>query len=547
MTHLQVPAVHPLIQHSLYQTSDETLSKAPPISIAKAGIFPCLCRFCDSGFPAVVSSASIRVSPFYIENPVKRWSLFPRSLRQLVVMAFLLILLPLLVLAWQAWQSLNDLSEQAARTNRTTLIDARRSEVMTNAALEMERSYRQYCVLDDATLEKVYQNQRQRYAQMLESHASVLPDKALYQRLKDNLDALAQLQCHNSGPADAADDNLEAFAKANTEMVQSTRSVVFSRGQQLQQDIASRGQFFGWQALILFLVSLGLVMLFTRMIIGPVKGIERMINRLGEGESLGDAAMFKGPRELRSVGQRVVWLSERLSWLESQRHQFLRHISHELKTPLASLREGTDLLADQVVGPLTTEQQEVVQILDNSSRNLQKLIEQLLDYNRKLADGVIELENVALEPLIQMVMSAHSLPARAKMMHTELALEAAACQAEPMLLMSVIDNLYSNAVHYGSESGNIYIRSRQVGNRVRIDVANSGIPIPLAERDMIFEPFFQGSHQRKGAVKGSGLGLSIAQDCIRRMHGELHLVDDNTADVCFRIELPVCDPEKSSS
>ncbi len=188
-----------------------------------------------------------------------------------------------------------------------------------------------------------------------------------------------------------------------------------------------------------------------------------------------------------------------------------------------------------------------MQILDNSSRNLQKLIEQLLDYNRKLADGVIELENVALEPLIQMVMSAHSLPARAKMMHTELALEAAACQAEPMLLMSVIDNLYSNAVHYGSESGNIYIRSRQVGNRVRIDVANSGIPIPLAERDMIFEPFFQGSHQRKGAVKGSGLGLSIAQDCIRRMHGELHLVDDNTADVCFRIELPVCDPEKSSS
>jgi two-component system sensor histidine kinase GlrK len=56
---------------------------------------------------------------------------------------------------------------------------------------------------------------------------------------------------------------------------------------------------------------------------------------------------------------------------------------------------------------------------------------------------------------------------------------------------------------------------------------------------MIFEPFYQGSHQRKGAVKGSGLGLSIAQDCIRRMHGELHLIDDETADVCFRIELPV--------
>jgi two-component system sensor histidine kinase GlrK len=70
-------------------------------------------------------------------------------------------------------------------------------------------------------------------------------------------------------------------------MVQSTRQVVFSRGQQLQQEIAERGQFFGWQALVLFLVSLAMVLLFTRMIIGPVKGIERMINRLGKGVPLG--------------------------------------------------------------------------------------------------------------------------------------------------------------------------------------------------------------------------------------------------------------------
>ena len=91
---------------------------------------------------------------------MKRLSLFPRSLRQLVTLSFVLILLPLLVLAWQAWQSLNALSAQAAHINRTTLVDARRSEAMINAALEMERSYRQYCVLDDPTLARVYQNQR---------------------------------------------------------------------------------------------------------------------------------------------------------------------------------------------------------------------------------------------------------------------------------------------------------------------------------------------------------------------------------------------------
>ena len=53
------------------------------------------------------------------------------------------------------------------------------------------------------------------------------------------------------------------------------------------------------------------MLLFTRMIIGPVKGIERMINQLGAGKSLDDAALFTGPRELRSVGKRIIWLSER--------------------------------------------------------------------------------------------------------------------------------------------------------------------------------------------------------------------------------------------
>jgi two-component system, NtrC family, sensor histidine kinase GlrK len=470
---------------------------------------------------------------------LKRWRLFPRSLRQLVLMAFLLVLLPLLVLAYQAYQSLDHLSTQAADINRTTLADARRSEAMTNVALEMERSYRQYCVLDDATLAKLYQHQRKQYVQMLNTHAPILPDTRHYQTLSGLLTQLSTIQCKNSGPEQRVSTLLEQFSRSNAEMVQATRDVIFSRGQQLQKDIAERGQFFGWQSLLLFLVSVLLVVLFTRMIIGPVKGIERMINRLGEGRRLGNTALFKGPRELRSLAQRIIWLSERLVWLESQRHEFLRHISHELKTPLASMREGTELLADEVVGPLTQDQKEVVAILDNSSRHLQLLIEQLLDYNRKLADGPGELENVELVEMVEDVISAHSLPARAKMIRTDQDLQAHICWADPILLMRVLDNLYSNAVHYGEESGTIWIRSRQVNNRVQIDIANTGAPIPRSEKTMIFEPFFQGSHQRKGAVKGSGLGLSIAQDCIRRMRGDLQLVSVDYAAVCFRIELPL--------
>lgn len=468
---------------------------------------------------------------------MKKWRLFPRSLRQLVLMAFVLVLLPLLVLAWQAWESLSALSEQAADTNRNTFTDVRRSEAMARTAVELERSYRQYCVLDDASLARLYQTQHTRYSQMLNSHSASLPELPVFRILQATLPLLTPLQCDNGNPVPHAAEALDRFSATNAQMVQDTREVVFSRGLQLQREIADRGQFFGWQALILFIISLALMLLFTGMIIGPVKRIERMINRLGEGRELGNSVKFRGPRELRSLGQRIVWLSERLQWLESQRHEFLRHLSHELKTPLASLREGTELLADEVAGALNADQKEVVTILDGSSRHLQRLIEQLLDYNRKLADGPIQLEPVSVTEIVESVVNAHALSARAKLMQTVVDLRVAHCLAEPTLLMRVIDNLYSNAVNYGSESGTIWLRSQQQGDRIWIEVANSGTPIPPEEQAMIFEPFFQGSQQRKGPVKGSGLGLSIAKDCLRRIHGDLTLVPCEQADVCFRIEL----------
>ncbi|WP_340607895.1 sensor histidine kinase [Xenorhabdus bharatensis] len=471
---------------------------------------------------------------------LKKRRLFPRSLRQLVVMAFWLVLLPLLVLAYQAYQSLDQLSTQAAEINRTTLSDARRSEAMIGVALEMERSYRQYCVLGDARLEKLYQRQYQQYTSMLNNQMAMLANKEYKDKFNQILSGLTNITCRNSVPEAAAAKLLEQFSNANNQLVQETRNIIFIRGEQLQEEIADKGRFFGWQSLILFLLSAFLIALFTRMIIGPVKGIERMINRLGAGQALENKIeSFKGPRELRSLALRIIWLSERLSWLESQRHEFLRHISHELKTPLASMREGTELLADEIAGPLTTDQKEVVTILDSSSKHLQQLIEQLLEYNRKIVDAPTEQQVVSLKEIIDSVVLSHQLPARTKNIHTEIQLDTDDCWAEPKLLMRVIDNLYSNAVHYGAESGNIWIAGRQVDKNIQIDIANTGTPIPELEKSMIFEPFYQGKLQRKGAVKGSGLGLSIAQDCIKRMGGELHLIESGFADVCFRIELPL--------
>lgn len=140
---------------------------------------------------------------------MKKWRLFPGSLRQLVLMAFLLVLLPLLVLAWQAWESLSALSNQAADTNRNTFTDVRRSEAMARTAIELERSYRQYCVLGDTSLAKLYQTQRIRYGQMLSSHADSLPDLPAFKTLQAILPQLETMQCDNGNPVTGASQALE--------------------------------------------------------------------------------------------------------------------------------------------------------------------------------------------------------------------------------------------------------------------------------------------------------------------------------------------------
>ncbi|MCW7363620.1 sensor histidine kinase, partial [Escherichia coli] len=165
----------------------------------------------------------------------------------------------------------------------------------------------------------------------------------------------------------------------------------------------------------------------------------------------------------------------------------------------------------------------------------------LLDYNRKQADSAVELENVELAPLVETVVSAHySLPARAKMtMHIPTSISKQQLQpAEPMLLMSVLDNLYSNAVHYGLNPVTFAFAAAYMVHGFILMSSIQAHPFRQEERAMIFEPFFQGSHQRKRAVKGSGLGLSIARDCIAVCKGNCIWSTRAGQDVRFRIELP---------
>jgi two-component system sensor histidine kinase GlrK len=106
------------------------------------------------------------------------------------------------------------------------------------------------------------------------------------------------------------------------------------------------------------------------------------------------------------------------------------------------------------------------------------------------------------------------------------------------MLQRVLSNLISNAVHYSDQQGTLSISACRNGNALELKVANSGPLIPNEDVPMLFEPFYQGKNRRRGPLKGSGIGLSIAQQASRALGAKLVLSENENARVAFTLTLP---------
>ena len=192
-----------------------------------------------------------------------------------------------------------------------------------------------------------------------------------------------------------------------------------------------------------------------------------------------------------------------------------------------------------MVGELSASQKEVVSLLTMSTERLNLLIVKLLDYNALLQQAKPTFTEVDLNMMIsdcakqyQLLLSQNqqTLLIRVEPLHKIV--------SDPELLRRALDNLVSNAIAHGNLHSQIIIRASEMPKFTNIDVMNSGKAIPLAARSEIFEPFRRGESVRNDKVVGAGLGLSIVSDCARLLGGNVRIVDDKHADVCFRIRLP---------
>jgi two-component system sensor histidine kinase GlrK len=302
-----------------------------------------------------------------------------------------------------------------------------------------------------------------------------------------------------------------------------------------------------WQSAALVPATLGLMVLFAIFVGRPIRVIDRAIDAIGHGR-LADPVAVHGPTDLEALGRQLEWLRLRLTEVSEDRNRFLRHMSHELKTPLANIREGTELLLEGAVGTLKPEQREVGGILRDNAVRLQRLIENLLSYSEwQERRGGIEPSAVNLRTMIAAAVETYQLPIGAHRLELVQQVEDVTFQADRARLRLILDNLLSNAIKFTPDGGAITLRGRRDDDDVVIDVADTGPGIAPAERARVFEAFYQGATPQGGLLRGTGIGLSVVNEFVQAHGGTVEIVDGEFPGAHFRLRLPAAGRAKTDA
>jgi two-component system sensor histidine kinase GlrK len=311
---------------------------------------------------------------------------YPRSFLSLLLIGFTIVAAPLVFALFAnavAFEKLAALSEQAV-LGAVKVTQA--SRALTANIASLERTARQYAVAGEAPFLEAYRSNRAAFAATLRS----IDDMALSEPQRAEAGAIARLEeeIHGMLSSSPPSPDLSIRLAADFSRLSGRSQTLVALGDRVidenierlrAQAVKSRSNVF-WLMVALIPTAILLIASFTFLIARPINQVGSGIRRLGDGEFARPIAI-EGPGDMVRLGEQLDWLRRRLVTLEEQKTRFLQHISHELKTPLTALREGSDLLSSGVVGNLNAEQHEIARILRENSIELRKLIEGLLNYS----------------------------------------------------------------------------------------------------------------------------------------------------------------------
>jgi two-component system sensor histidine kinase GlrK len=191
-----------------------------------------------------------------------------------------------------------------------------------------------------------------------------------------------------------------------------------------------------------------------------------------------------------------------------------------------------------VAGPLSADQREIARILGQNTATLQGQIEALLRFNAAAFEARrLNRSDTDLRTLLQQLVEEQRLQWQVRQLTIELKGEAPKLAVDADKLSAALGNLLSNSIRFSPLGGTLFITLSRHTGKVRIDLRDQGPGVAPADRERIFEPFFRGEVQPEGAVRGTGIGLSIVREYVQAHGGRVDLLADGPG-AHFRIELP---------
>jgi two-component system sensor histidine kinase GlrK len=469
---------------------------------------------------------------------------YPRSFFKLLFVGFALIALPLMFALINNAISIDRLGNLSQKAVYQAVQATQSSRKLAELIPAMERTAHQMLILGDHSLIDTYIVHRKQLFATAADFNRLPFDSEQRSALNEIVSREVVIYELLSNPAARAED-LQKAVQSFVGLAQRAHEIdrrsneLIDREVQNMRDTARQAQRITlWQLLALFPVVIFLVIGFTILIARPIRQIDEAIRRLGQAD-FSAPVIVGGPEDLQHLGERLDWMRQRLADLEQQKNRFLRHMSHELKTPLTALREGAELLSDEVVGKLSPEQREVAEILRHNSIELQKLIEDLLSYGASQSHkSALDVARVELRRVIKRVVDDQKLALRSKGLKLNVDVQDLTLTADFEKVRVMLDNLVSNAIKFSPTRGTIAVFARQAGKDVYIDVVDQGPGIGAEERKLVFEPFYRGRHAADTLVKGTGIGLSVVRE-YAQMHGGNAEIANGGPGARIRIRMPL--------
>ena len=249
-----------------------------------------------------------------------------------------------------------------------------------------------------------------------------------------------------------------------------------------------------------------------------------------------------GNDELAVLGAEVNDLTDRLQVSEHKRRQFVSDASHELKTPLASIKLLTDSILQNDMDMDTV--REFVSDIGNEADRLNRMSQKLLSLSRieSQEDGDCEIVNIA--PTVQRVLRMLTTIAE----ENEISIIHELDQDSPILILEddlyqIIFNLVENGIKYNLPGGKLTIKLSREEDNALIIISDTGVGIPDESIGHIFERFYRVDKARSRKSGGSGLGLSIVRNMVERNGGSIHVTSQSGQGTTFTVEFPVFDTE----